>query len=97
MKSGDIVITFKEEVMEYKKGNDWIIEVFGARAMHICCEIVVLAKGLPNRDIIRTYMDPERLFEDLKRKNTSNITRLTLEHIQQDAIYRVLIISYSSV
>ncbi len=81
MKSGDIVIIFKEEAMEYKKGDDWIIEIFGARVTCICRKIVVLTKGLPNRDIIRVYMDPERLFEDLKRKNTPNITRIKLRYI----------------
>ncbi len=81
LKNGDIVITFKEEVTEYKKENDWIIEMFGTRVTYICCEIVVLVKGLSNRDIIRAHTDLERLFEDLKRKNTPNITRIKLRHI----------------
>ncbi len=81
LKSGDIVITFKEEAMEYKKGDDWITEMFRVRVTHICCEIVVLAKGLPNRDITRAYINPERLFENLKRKNISNITRIKLRRI----------------
>ncbi len=97
MKSGDIVIIFKEETTEYKKGNDWIIEVFGAQATYTYHEIVVLAKGLPNRDIIRAYTDPERLFEDLKRKNIPNIIRIKLRCIQQDTIYRILIISCNSI
>ncbi len=97
LKSGDIVITFKEETMEYKKGDDWVIEMFRIRVTYTCCEIMVLTKGLPNRDIIRAYMDPERLFEDLKRKNTSNIIRIKLRCIQQDAIYGVLIISCSNI
>ncbi len=81
LKSSDIVITFKEKAMEYKKEDDWVIEMFGIRATRTCCEIVVLAKGLPNRNITRAYTDLERLFEDLKRKNTPNITKIKLRYI----------------
>ncbi len=63
----------------------------------MCREIVMLMKGLLNRDIIRVYTDPERLFENLKRRNTSGITRIRLRCIQQDVIYRMLIINCSSI
>ncbi len=83
--------------MEYKKGDDWIIEMFGAWVICVCCKIMVLAKGLSNRDITRVHTDPERLFEDLKRKNIPSIIRIKLRYIQQDAIYGVLIISCSNI
>ncbi len=66
---------------EYKKGDNWVIEVFGIRTIHIYHKIVVLAKGFPNRNITRVHKDLERLFEDLKRKNISNITRIKLKYI----------------
>ncbi len=81
LKNGDIVITFKKEMTEYKKGDDWVIEVFKARATCACHEIMMLAKGLPNRNITRAHTDLERLFEDLKRKKIPNITRIKLRHI----------------
>ncbi len=67
--------------MKYKKDDNWVIKVFRARAIYVCRKIVVLVKGLLNRDITRAHMDPERLFEDLKRKNISNITRIKLRYI----------------
>ncbi len=81
MKNDNIVITFKEEMMEYKKGDDWITEVFGTRATCTYREIMALTKGLLNKDIIRAHTDPERLLEDLKRKNISSITRIKLRYI----------------
>ncbi len=96
LKSGSVVVTFKEGATEYKKGENWITEVFGASATHACREIVVLAKGLPNRDITRAYTDPEGLFDNLKRRNTPSITRVKLRRTQKDAIYGILIINCSS-
>ncbi len=96
LKSNDIVITFKKEATEYKKRNNWITEVFKTRATHTYHKIVMLAKGLPNRDITRAHIDLERLFENLKRRNTPDITRIRLRYIQQDTIYRTLIISCNS-
>ncbi len=81
LKSSDIVITFKEEVIEYKKGDNWVTELFGAWAMHVCCEVVMLAKGFPNRNMTRAHTDLERLLENLKRRNISDIIRIRLRHI----------------
>ncbi len=97
LKSGDIVITFKEEIMKYKKENDWIIEIFRTQTTHIYHKIIILTKELPNKDITKAHMDLERLFEDLKRKNISNITRIKLRYIQQDIIYRILIINCNNI
>ncbi len=49
--------------------------------IYVCREVVVLAKGLLNRDITRAHTDPERLFENLKRRNISDIIRIRLRCI----------------
>ncbi len=81
LKSGDIVITFKEETTEYKKGNNWVIKIFKVQATYIYYKIMMLVKGLSNKNITKAYTDPERLFEDLKRKNIPSIIRIKLKYI----------------
>ncbi len=97
LKSGSMMVTFKEGATEYKKGENWITEIFRTNTTYICRKIMVLRKGLPNRDITRAYIDPEGLFDNLKRRNISNIIRIKLRYLQKDTIYSILIINCNNI
>src|SRR5208337_242454 len=45
-KSGDTLVTFKEQASAYKANNSWIEKVFGTKAIRVRREFTVLVKGI---------------------------------------------------
>ncbi len=76
-KSGDTLVTFKEQADTYKTNDGWIEKAFGTKATRARREFTVLAKGIPQGAIRTAHTHRETLLADLKKHNMEGIVRVT--------------------
>ena len=95
-KSGDILVTFKEQASAYKANNNWIEKVFGTKAIRARREFTVLIKGIPQGTVRIAYTYKETLLVDLKKYNTEGIVRV-IPRIPKNSNFVSLLLGYGNV
>ena len=76
LKSGDTLVTFKEQASAYKANNNWIEKAAGTKATRVRREFTVLVKGILQGAVHTAYTYKETLLADLKKYNTEGIVRV---------------------
>ena len=96
LKSGDTLVTFKEQASAYKANNSWIEKAFGTKATRARREFTVLVKGIPQRAVRIAYTYKETFLADLKKHNTEGIVRV-IPRIPKNSNFVSLLLGYGSV
>src|SRR5208283_6079206 len=96
LKSGDTLVTFKEQASAYKANNSWIEKVFGTKATRARREFTVLIKGIPQGAVYIAYTYKETFLADLKKYNTEGIVRV-IPRMPKNSNFVSLLLGYGNV
>src|SRR5208282_5651152 len=95
LKSGDILVTFKEQASAYKANNNWIEKAFGTKAICARREFIVLAKGIPQGTVRIAHTYKETFLADLKKHNTEGIVRV-IPRMPKNSNFASLFLGYGT-